>query len=249
MALDFIFGPRTRLADHGRPDGPVWTRSVAVDLDSLRDVIQLARDWSAQEPILMIHASGPNSSDREVSVDDLPTMTEEERRRLSIQSHSRPDLDGEPRSVIIAFAGPSVAVEPNGAHWRDRIVDRLLGEKRPLVDWKRLKSLEAVALTILLALLWLIVERTASMPPAAHVLGWIVALAIIRFGWKQTKQRLNGLHRTAGHRIALESRLDIIRRRNGYKRDVQVAALSVLGTVVAGVVTAAVAYSVGWSPA
>lgn len=150
---------------------------------------------------------------------------------------------------MIAFAGPSVAVEPNGAHWRDRIVDRLLGEKRPLVDWKRLKTLAPVAFTMLLTLLWLVVELTASMPPAAHVLGWVVALVIIRFGWKETKQRLHGLHRTAGHRIALESRLDIIRRRNGYKRDVQIAALSVLGTIVAGVVVAGVAYSAGWSPA
>lgn len=151
--------------------------------------------------------------------------------------------------VMVSFAGPFVSVEPNGAQLRDRIVDRLLGEKRPLIDWGRLKTLWPVAFTVLLALLWAAVELTAWMPFAGHLLGWVIALVVIRFGWKDTRRRLSGLHRTAGHRIALETRLDIIQRRNGHKRDVQVAALAVLGTIVAGVVVAGIAYVAGWNPA
>jgi hypothetical protein len=240
VALNWLYGPRTREDPHGY----VYLRSLRLDVDTLldaKDLLNRRLPGSAVGARFELAPDDPSSGrmSRDIPPEDLAGLGQYERRRLTLQIQEDND-NAQPSQVIVSFRTGYPSIWADVAHYstRDEVARLLLGEGQPLVVRGRLARLATLFPTMLLAGLFIWAEATAHMQPAFHALGWAVVTLVGFYGVRQYLRESRQEPKVPGHLIRPESRADTAARRADTRRDLKVGFWTFLTSIALALVTA-----------
>jgi hypothetical protein len=219
----------------------VRIHSLVLDIDTVLDVADyLKSQFPDAIETFSISREGPvNTVPREA----LRTISEADRRRLTLSVHS--STMGGGFVTFVSGVEPTVNVYPN-EDTLEAVIRILQDSGKARIEWTRLYKWLPWVLYALLAAAWVWLVSSTPLPVAGVILGFLVVafLAVVaQQVFAAIQSRWAGNFR--GHLIRNESRLETYARRASSHRDLRVSAISVVATIVAGVVVAYLTGAIG----
>lgn len=237
MALDWLYGPRKVDDGQGR-----WRmRAYRLDVDSLLDLAVAVDEAAGSSEPLQFWETVPRVGPRRIAREDLAALSGRSLNSL----YTLKELIDEPTpqatysATFYGEAGPTVMVAPPTGRWivlEDLTIDLLERYGQPRVHWFQLLRFAPLLFVLVMTAFWIWTEAVSDLLPPVHVIGWLAVVALLGLaGWAYVALGPLAVARRPNHLILEKSRKDLRDDRANSRRDVKVAALTVIGTLIVAV--------------
>lgn len=245
MALDWLYGPRTRY-DIGGFDTRFF-RAVVIEKDVVADLIRMFRLAAPDDTVLdyqFLHSGSDRNEIVRVADGDVAV-------REQLARFSNTDLQGlhligsSPSDPSVHFAlnvaegtTPEMRVTVKGELQTDQYVDVILRSGRPRIRGRALIRFVPVLFALGLVATWVWFMLTEAPPISLAVSGSGLTLAVVAAAMYVARtigERMR--HQSPGVRFINLSRNELRLDRANSHRDLRVAAVSVLATAALAVLT------------
>jgi hypothetical protein len=255
MILDWLFGPEIDQYAMGKAMGTgfMGTRSVTIDLDTVREVREVARralrDNGMSHETLEFKVRQLSGTFRAIPEEELQLLSHVDRGRLILEGRFGREAEHLNGSININFVRhefPLIEVtyhqgDLNVGAVQDAIARKILDEGTPRIAWTRLAAPATFIPLAALIISWVCIETLSpNRLVAAHVFGWMIiafATAGTIIASNSLRKRLAPKHR--GHFILMETRAETAARRADKKANLRVG-------IIVALVTAALTLLVAW---
>lgn len=246
MALDWLYGPKIELQDAHFTD-VLYTRSLTLDMDT---VIELAETLDRNVPgekaayfevTRPPTTPGPNWVVRGVERGELRALSALDRTRLTLRKNIvEEDVSLSLGDVMVNFSQnePTVYAPARFHPVREQLVEILLANGAPRVQWRRVALRAPYLPVVILAALFVWLELTTTLPAPVHALGWVALVTLAVHAETRVQAAARLAIRRPGHRIRMESRADTAARRADERKNLKVALITAPVTLVVGAAVA-----------